>query len=112
MTRYSFILSGFVFLQTFVDVKIPENMPLSQRMVSKGYTSLNLTEDKLMSMDFSYGGPDTPPSGEQGEETTRKTVVGGSRMSNRDIKSRATSLRNQPRNKLFTPVLKKHNTVA
>ena len=64
-----------------------------------------------MRMDFSYDGPDSPLSGEQGEEPVRKTVV-GSRMSNRESKSRATSLRNQPRNKVFTPVLKKHNTVA
>ena len=94
-----------------MDVKIPENMPLSQRMVNKGYTSLNLTEDKLMSMDFSYGGLDTPPSAEQGEEPVHKTVV-GSKLSNKETKSRKTSLRNQSRNKLFTPVLKKHNTVA
>ena len=98
-------------LQNFVDVKIPENMPLSQRMVNKGYTSLNLTEDKLMNMDFSYDGPDTPPSAEQREEPVHKTVL-GSRMSSRETKSRKTPLRNPSRNKLYTPVLKKHHTIA
>lgn len=90
-----------------VDIKIPENLPLSSRMINKGYSSKNLTEDKLMTMDFSYGGRESP-QGEPGEVTARKTV-GGSRVSNREDKSRS-SVRSTP--KLYAPVFKKHHTVA
>ena len=101
-----------------MDIKIPENMPLSQRMVDKGYSSKNLTEDKLLTMDFSYGGRQSPP-GEQGEVTQRKTV-GGSRVSNRDtggmsrVSNRDDKSRGSVRStsKIFAPVFKKHHTVA
>ena len=33
-------------------------------MRNRGYTSDNLTFDKIKSMDFSYFSPDSPPSGE------------------------------------------------
>ncbi|XP_060573290.1 WD repeat-containing protein on Y chromosome-like isoform X4 [Ruditapes philippinarum] len=107
--QYGKLCSPFQALSvpSVMDIKIPENMPLSSRMINKGYTSLNLTEDKLMNMDFSYGGRETPP-GEQGEAVTRKNV-GGSRVSMRDDKSR-NSVRSTP--KIYAPVFKKHHTVA
>ena len=97
-----------------MDVKIPENLPLSSRMMNKGYTSVNLTEDKLMKMDFTYGGdPDTPPTGDQGETPTARKNMTGSRANMRDDKSRA-SLRAGAGSsqKIFAPVFKKHHTVA
>lgn len=93
-----------------MDIKIPDNMPLSQRMINKGYTSANLTEDKLLKMDFGYGGPDSPPSGEQGETASRKNIS-GTRQSDRDDKTRS-SFRATPNKQLYTPVFKKHHTVA
>ncbi|KAL4240997.1 hypothetical protein ACF0H5_001776 [Mactra antiquata] len=107
--KYGKLCSPFQALSvpSVVDIKIPTNMPLSSRMVNKGYTSNNLTEEKLMTMDFSYGGRETPP-GEQGEATVRKNV-GGSRVSMRDDKSRSSN-RTTPR--IFAPTFKKHHTVA
>ena len=63
-----------------------------------------------MNMDFTYGGPDLAPGTEQGEAISRKNV-GGSRVNVRDDKSRA-SQRATPNQKMYTPVFKKHHTVA
>ena len=97
-------------LQKVVDIKIPENMPLSSRMMNKGYSSMNLTEDRLMNMDFGYGGGrDSPTNGDEGGG---KKNVGGSRTSNRDDKSSRVPSRATPNSKGFQPAFKKHHTVA
>ncbi|XP_052783274.1 WD repeat-containing protein on Y chromosome-like isoform X3 [Mya arenaria] len=90
------------------DIKIPANMPLSSRMINKGYSSTNISEETLMTMDFGYGGRDSP-LGEQGEVTSPRKTVAASRAGNRDDKSR-NSVRNTP--KVFAPTFKKHHTVA
>lgn len=53
---------------------MPKHLPLSQRMLNKGYTSDNLTPEIIRNMDFSYGGPDTPPSSQQASNAMYKKV--------------------------------------
>ncbi|XP_052262965.1 WD repeat-containing protein on Y chromosome-like isoform X3 [Dreissena polymorpha] len=111
--QYGKLCSPFQALSvpTVVDIKIPNNMPLSSRMISKGYTSQNLTEDMVMNMDFSYGGRDSPQGGDQvGEPVAPKKVVPGSKAGSREKESRS-SMRSTPR-VFAAPTLKKHHTVA
>jgi len=97
-------------LQTVMDIKLPANMPLSQRMINKGYSSTNMSEETLLTMDFGYGGRDSPPGEGAGDEKSPRKVVATTRAGNRDDKSR-NSTRTTP--KLYTaPSLKKHHTVA
>ncbi|XP_069124684.1 cilia- and flagella-associated protein 337-like isoform X2 [Argopecten irradians] len=100
--RYGKLCSPFQALQTkdVVDVKLP-SMPLSQRMINKGYTSDNMTEEMLRNMDFSYGNPDSPPSGDQEKKTTS--------VPKSDKMSTPASRRGQSRQ---ISAIKKHNTVA
>lgn len=109
-------------------------MPLSSRMMNKGYSSKDLTEDKLMTMDFSYGGRESP-QGDQGETTAKKLLIGSrvinrddkcrvnnredkSRMSNRENKSQISNRDDKSRSsnrstpRFNAPVFKKHHTVA
>ncbi|XP_035828989.1 WD repeat-containing protein on Y chromosome [Aplysia californica] len=46
---------------TWREVELPDDIPLSQRMLNRGYTGKNLTINDIKSMDFSYGLPETPP---------------------------------------------------
>ena len=70
-------------VQIFEDIRLPHHLPLSQRMINKGYTSDSLTVEAIQSMDLSYGGPDTPPSSQQQQlsSATSKKPSTGSRMS-------------------------------
>ena len=69
-------------VQTFEDIQLPSHLPLSQRMINKGYTSDSLTAETIQSMDFSYGGPDTPPSSQQAAPSPGgKKPSTGSRLS-------------------------------
>ncbi|XP_076443223.1 cilia- and flagella-associated protein 337-like isoform X3 [Babylonia areolata] len=65
--RFGKLCSPFHALTTpvFEDIRLPERLPLSQRMINKGYSSDTLTVETIRTMDFSYGGPDTPPSSQQ-----------------------------------------------
>ncbi|XP_033741857.1 WD repeat-containing protein on Y chromosome-like isoform X2 [Pecten maximus] len=100
--RYGKLCSPFQALQTkdVVEVKLP-SMPLSQRMINKGYTSDNMTEEMLRNMDFSYGNPDSPPSGDQDKKSTS--------VPKSDKTSTPASRRGPPRQ---ISAIKKHNTVA
>lgn len=45
-------------------------------MMNKGYDPENMNTDTLKSMDFSYGSPDSPPSGDQtGERSKDRTPI-------------------------------------
>ncbi|GFO38221.1 WD repeat-containing protein on y chromosome-like isoform x1 [Plakobranchus ocellatus] len=44
------------------EIQLPEEMPLSKRMLDRGYTGRNLTVEYIKAMDFSYGIPETPAS--------------------------------------------------
>ncbi|XP_041364011.1 WD repeat-containing protein on Y chromosome-like isoform X2 [Gigantopelta aegis] len=74
-SRYGMLCSPYQALATpdFSEVELPQNLPLSSRMRSRGYTSENLTFDKIKSMDFSYFTPDTPPSGEDDSPSMKTT---------------------------------------
>ncbi|KAK7469672.1 hypothetical protein BaRGS_00036301, partial [Batillaria attramentaria] len=65
--RFGKLCSPYQALTTpvFEDITLPQNLPLSQRMINRGYTSDNLTTESIRQMDFSFGGPDTPPSSQQ-----------------------------------------------
>lgn len=82
---------------------LPKGLPLSQRMLNRGYTSDTMTEEVLRNIDFSYGGPDTPPT----TESQDKKLLPG----NRDSKIHTAGLRRNTV-KLAPLVLKKRHTVV
>lgn len=105
--------------QLFEDITLPRNLPLSSRMISKGYSSNNLTADAIRSMDFSYGSPDTPPSTQQGSsQHLKKTLVTAKVSEERGhqkfppIKSGRNSQNNQQTIPNHLGPLKKFHTVA
>ncbi|KAK7112140.1 cilia- and flagella-associated protein 337-like isoform X2 [Littorina saxatilis] len=85
--RFGKLCSPYQALTTpvFEDIRIPEHLPLSQRMINKGYSSDLLTVETIQHMDFSYGGPDTPPSSQQTSSPSSKkpsTISTGRTYSN------------------------------
>ncbi|KAK6170880.1 hypothetical protein SNE40_019170 [Patella caerulea] len=60
-SRFGKLCSPFQALQTpeLRAIQMPKNLPLSDRMLSKGYTSDNLTQEQLKTMDFSLVRPDS-----------------------------------------------------
>ncbi|PVD39372.1 hypothetical protein C0Q70_02002 [Pomacea canaliculata] len=119
--RFGKICSPYQALTTplFEDITLPRNLPLSSRMISKGYSSNNLTADAIRSMDFSYGSPDTPPSTQQGSsQHLKKTLVTAKVSEERGhqkfppIKSGRNSQNNQQTIPNHLGPLKKFHTVA
>ncbi|KAK3091715.1 hypothetical protein FSP39_022107 [Pinctada imbricata] len=100
--RFGKICSPYQALKTkdVEEIKLPSKMPLSQRMINKGYTSDNMTQEKLLSMDFSYVSSDSPLPNDQTskdrEKVTEKVRTAGTHR-------RANSRQN---------LVKKSNTVA
>ncbi|XP_048762594.2 WD repeat-containing protein on Y chromosome-like isoform X3 [Ostrea edulis] len=81
------------------EIKIPTILPMSQRMLNKGYNPENMNTDTLKSMDLSYGSPDTPPTGEQTGERSKDKIP---------IKSQTAAGHRKP---VRLAPLKKTNTV-
>ncbi|XP_062601746.1 WD repeat-containing protein on Y chromosome-like isoform X1 [Saccostrea cucullata] len=81
------------------EIQIPTILPMSQRMLNKGYNPENMTSDTLKNMDFSYGSPDTPPTEDQAGERSKDKIP---------IKSQTAGSHRKPVR--LTP-LKKTNTV-
>ncbi|KAK3593630.1 hypothetical protein CHS0354_025521 [Potamilus streckersoni] len=112
--QYGKLCSPFQALSTpeVKNPELPKDLPLSQRMLSKGYKSENITDEKLINMDFSYASPETPSS----EQQENKKTVPGSHAATRDDKSRASKTPSRSKqstpsiSKLSTPSLMKQST--
>lgn len=81
------------------EIHIPTILPMSQRMMNKGYDPESMNVDTLKNMDFSYGSPDTPPAGDQTGERSKDRMP---------IKSQTAGTHRRPAR--LAP-LKKTNTV-
>ena len=81
------------------EIQIPTILPMSQRMMNKGYDPESMNADTLKNMDFSYGSPDTPPAGDQTGERSKDRMP---------IKSQTAGTHRRPAR--LAP-LKKTNTV-
>nr|XP_022317228.1 WD repeat-containing protein on Y chromosome-like isoform X7 [Crassostrea virginica] len=81
------------------EIQIPTILPMSQRMMNKGYDPESMNVDTLKNMDFSYGSPDTPPAGDQTGERSKDRMP---------IKSQTAGTHRRPAR--LAP-LKKTNTV-
>ncbi|XP_064614731.1 WD repeat-containing protein on Y chromosome-like [Liolophura sinensis] len=65
-SRFGQLCSPYQALTTpnLESVDLPRNLPMSQRMINRGYTSENLTQDDLKVMDLSFF-PETPTKDEE-----------------------------------------------
>jgi hypothetical protein len=93
-------------------IKLPSNMPMSQQMKYRGYTSENLTEEMLKSMDFSLTGPE--PEKEEGEEEEGQgEAEGGEGKGEGEGEGTDTGTKSgKSTGKVQVPTLRKQNTTV
>ena len=88
-----FYFIHIIILQKFNDETIPIDLPMSQRMLNRGYTSASINQSVLKDMDLSFFPP--PPRGVGVEETENGTTNGDEKenVEERNPESRGRSSR-------------------
>lgn len=94
--------TNILLLQKVLEVELPKNLPLSQRMINKGITADSINDEALKNFDFSFGDPD--PS-------TKLNLDHQSNISTKMIEDKYKSSSAKPSKQTNKLVYKKNNTV-
>ena len=63
---YSLLPCKCSYFQDLHDIEFPGNLPLTPRMMTRGYTSASMTVDGVKNMNLSYNYSNDPPIGGMG----------------------------------------------